>query len=94
MLISSYNVLFKLVVYYVLLPTQFMFVLTYFQSPERLEDLLDNLGPNELFCDPDFPADSRALYFSEDKLLADKTVLWKRPQVVLKKRFFAASSIA
>lgn len=52
-----------------------------FQSPERIETLLSQLGNGELFCDPDFPSDNHALYISEEKLHGDKTITWKRPQV-------------
>lgn len=46
-----------------------------------MEQILDALGPNELFCDPDFPADNNALFFSEDKLRTEKSIVWKRPKV-------------
>ncbi|XP_053388968.1 calpain-5-like, partial [Mercenaria mercenaria] len=46
----------------------------------RIEEIVENLGQDELFCDPDFPADSQALFYSEDKHSTGKSIIWKRPK--------------
>ncbi|XP_060560457.1 calpain-A-like [Ruditapes philippinarum] len=49
-------------------------------SKARMEEIVENLGPDELFCDPDFPADSQALFYSDDKHSTGKSIVWKRPK--------------
>ena len=65
-----------------------IFSLSFEKSKARIEEIVDNLGPDELFCDPDFPADSQALFYSEDKHSAGKTIVWKRPKVNCYLRYY------
>ncbi|XP_041348912.1 calpain-A-like [Gigantopelta aegis] len=50
-------------------------------SKEDIDKILSALGPGELFCDPDFPADNRALNFSAE---GPKTIRWLRPKEILR----------
>ena len=51
------------------------------KSKDKVYQILNHLNDGELYCDPDFPADNSSLYYSEEKLVADKSVVWKRPKV-------------
>ena len=47
----------------------------------EVEQLLAQLEPGELFCDPDFPPGYSALFSSPGQ--SDLNVKWLRPQVLL-----------
>lgn len=49
-------------------------------SKEKINRILASIGDDELFCDPDFPADSAALFFSEKDAFG---ITWKRPKDVV-----------
>ncbi|XP_052247024.1 calpain-B-like isoform X2 [Dreissena polymorpha] len=53
------------------------------KSKDKVYQILNHLNDGELYCDPDFPADNSSLYYSEEKLVADKSVVWKRPKDIL-----------
>jgi len=55
----------------------------FFQSHSQVQQLLDNLREGELFCDPDFPADNMSLFYSLEKQAAERTIIWKRPKVLM-----------
>ena len=43
--------------------------------------LLKNLKPGELFGDPDFEADERAIYYNNDSRAYADNIEWLRPSV-------------
>ncbi|KAL3857922.1 hypothetical protein ACJMK2_012547 [Sinanodonta woodiana] len=47
---------------------------------EELRKTLLSLPEDRLFCDPHFPADAHALYYSEDRLKEAESIVWKRPK--------------
>ena len=66
-----------LLVLFILCLQYYYFIL---QKFSRIEKILNSLEPDELFCDPDFPADANSLYFNDDNSIK-KHVVWKRPKV-------------
>ena len=49
------------------------------QAYVRVKRILDKLGPSELFCDPDFPANESVLFYSDHSDPPD--IKWARPKV-------------
>ncbi|KAK3599373.1 hypothetical protein CHS0354_036379 [Potamilus streckersoni] len=47
---------------------------------EELHKTLLSLPEDRLFCDPHFPADAHALYYSEERLREAESIVWKRPK--------------
>ena len=59
-------------------------------DPDRVSELLlQNLGPDSLFCDPDFPAEDSALFYSSRSEAEVSQFSWARPhQLVTAPRLF------
>ncbi|KAJ8313093.1 hypothetical protein KUTeg_010466, partial [Tegillarca granosa] len=49
-------------------------------SSDVIQNILEELGPDELYCDPDFPADKHALFYSNKD---SSDVVWKRPKDIV-----------